>query len=148
MLRKKNNRIYTITITLLVFLLAACNGNKRYHQYQPVSPQGWAKGDTICFSIALQDTNRPLRMSVELRHTEAYPYSNLYLFINQDTVAYRLADENGKWTGKGLNSIYQNKFAYKTIELEHPDTLLIKISQGMTDEQLQGISDVGICVEH
>ena len=143
----KKNNITLIAIALLIMILAACNGNTVYHQYKAVSLRGWEKSDTLCFSIALQDTNRPLHLFIETRHSEAYPYANLYLFINNDTVEYQLTNKNGKWTGIGLNAIYQNRFAYKDISLKHPDTLQIRICHGMTDKALKGISDIGICVE-
>lgn len=143
---RKNNYLFLLLMPA-VLMLSACNGKTVYHTYQPVSREGWSKSDTLVFAVPVKDTLVPLRLSVEVRHREGYPYTNLFLFINGDTVECTLADGKGNWEGTGISAIYQNKFPYRTISIQQPDTIFFRVSQGMTDPLLQGIQDIGICVE-
>lgn len=142
----KNNYLFLLLMPI-VLSLSACEGKTLYHTYQPIPAEGWNKNDTLFFTVPVQDTVTPLHLSVEVRHKDRYPYTNLFLFINDDTIECTLADKNGNWEGTGISAIYQNKFPYRSIRLQHPDTVVLRISQGMTDPLLQGIQDIGICVE-
>ncbi len=146
---RKNNHSFLLLmpIVTIILLLSACDGRTVYHTYLPIPLEGWNKTDTLVFTVPIQDTVSTFHLSVEVRHREEYPYTNLFLFINNDTVEYTLADKKGNWKGIGISAIYQNKFPYRTIRIQHPDTIVFRISQGMADPLLHGIQDIGICME-
>ena len=93
----------------------------------------------------------------EVRNRIEYPYHDLHLFISQnlqdstvwrtDTIAFSLADSTGRWTGHGWGSIYQSETFIKSVLPLRSGNYTIKVINGMKDEKLQGLSDVGIRIE-
>lgn len=139
-------------------LLTACNEHTVYHSYQSLLGEGWGKSDTLSFLIPITDSvPTTLRLFVEVRNGIEYPYHDLHLFISQnlqdstvwrtDTIAFRLADSTGRWMGHGWGSIYQSETFIKSILPSHSGNYTIKVVNGMKDEKLQGLRDVGIRIE-
>ena len=139
-------------------LLTACNEHTVYHSYQSLPNKGWGKSDTLSFQVPITDSvPTTLRLFAEVRNSIEYPYHDLHLFISQnlqdstvwrtDTIAFRLADSTGRWTGHGWGSIYQSETFITSVRPLHPANYTIKIMSGMKNEKLQGLSDVGIRIE-
>ena len=139
-------------------LLTACNENTVYHSYQSLPDEGWGKSDTLSFQIPITDSiPTTLRLFAEVRNRIEYPYHALHLFISQnlqdstvwrtDTIAFSLADSTGRWTGHGWGSIYQSETFIKSVLPLRSGNYTIKVINGMKDEKLQGLSDVGIRIE-
>jgi gliding motility-associated lipoprotein GldH len=86
-----------------------------------------------------------------------YPFSNLYLFITttapsgdfvKDTVDVILADEKGKWKGRGLGDIWDLQQLYKqNVRFAQRGTYHFEYVQAMRMEKLPFILDVGLRVE-
>jgi gliding motility-associated lipoprotein GldH len=85
-----------------------------------------------------------------------YPFKNLWLFYDiklpdgsliNDTLEAILANDFGKWTGKGI-SIYHNEFPLQT-NYHFPDTghYTIVFRQGMRNNVLQGIENIGLMIK-
>jgi len=94
-------------------------------------------------------------VSIELRNNNSYPFSNIWLFVDfqmpdgmcrADTINADLADVYGKWYGKGM-SLYNLSIPYE-ISILYPDTgtYIYTIHQGMRENILKGISDIGLKV--
>ena len=139
-------------------LLTACNENTVYHSYQSLPDEGWGKSDTLSFQIPITDSiPTTLRLFAEVRNRIEYPYHDPHLFISQnlqdstvwrtDTIAFSLADSTGRWTGHGWGSIYQSETFIKSVLPLRSGNYTIKVINGMKDEKLQGLSDVGIRIE-
>lgn len=139
-------------------LLTACNENTVYHSYQSLPDEGWGKSDTLSFQIPITDSiPTTLRLFAEVRNRIEYPYHDLHLFISQnlqdstvwrtDTIVFSLADSTGRWTGHGWGSIYQSETFIKSVLPLRSGNYTIKVINGMKDEKLQGLSDVGIRIE-
>ena len=139
-------------------LLTACNENTVYHSYQSLPDEGWEKSDTLSFQIPITDSiPTTLRLFAEVRNRIEYPYHDLHLFISQnlqdstvwrtDTFVFSLADSTGRWTGHGWGSIYQSETFIKSVLPLRSGNYTIKVINGMKDEKLQGLSDVGIRIE-
>lgn len=147
MRRKSNPWLAGIWLWVALAGLSACRNTTLYHAFRPVPVQGWRQTDTLRFPVSVSDTVSVLRLSVDVRHTNAYPYQNLYLFVEGDTVECRLSDRQGRWVGKGLSASYQSRFLWRRQTIPHADTVWIRISHGMSDPLLRGVQDVGLCVE-
>lgn len=140
-------------------MIGACNENTVvYHSYQSLPLEGWAKGDTLTFYIPVTDSvPSELNLFAEVRNRSNYPYQNLYLFINEnlqdstvwrtDTLSICLADSTGRWMGNGWGSIYQSAAFVKTVRPLHPGNYTIRVVNGMKDEKLNGLNDIGIRME-
>lgn len=144
---------------LAACLLCACGEQKLYHVYRAVPSRGWTKADTLVFPVLVSDSGCRRALSIEVRHTNNYPYRNLNVSLTlvspdslplsvPDTLHLTLANESGRWNGTGLGALY----LFEQPVAEHPalpDSGLyqIKIAHCLPDSLLQGVSDVGICLK-
>ena len=130
---------------LVLLLITSCTGHNRFHSYLPVNKDGWKRTDTLCFHAVPIDTNRNcMEISLGIRHTHKYPYRDIWLSIGKDTLHIDLADEQGRWKGKGIGDmrLIQQE---ATINLTKMDSCgIIRIHHIMQHDPLPGISDIGI----
>lgn len=143
---------------LLVLLCLSCTQTTVFHQYESI-PQGeWSRNNILNFEVEIDSTNLESNIDVELTYNNSYPYSNLYLFVSatdtaanflfSDTVNITLADEYGKWLGKGWGASYQQVIEYKnSYRFPSSGNYNISIKHGMRDNPISGIERVGIKIE-
>ncbi len=98
-----------------------------------------------------------------MRHTTEFKYKNMYFFVDittptgetfRDTTQVILQDAQGYWYGEGsgfLREVQEHEIngQYKrNTKLPAKGVYKFCISQGMRDEVLENISDVGIRIEY
>lgn len=133
-----------IFVILLSYWIISCQESIHYHSYQPVSPTGWERMDTLSFTIekAIQARNT-YEYQIGIRHKDSYKYRDLWLTINEDTIHLFLADDKGNWFGKGFGELRQ--FICPFYPSTHSDTIkTFQINHIMRDNPLTGIQDIGI----
>lgn len=150
----KNKLIWAIFISLFT---VACNQNDVYLKYQTIAPEGWSKDSVFTFDIPITDTTASYNVYVNIRNRGEYPYQNLWLFLSKttpdkklgnDTIECYLADQKGKWLGSGVGSLYNMPILYKqNTHFKTAGTYRYQIIQGMRDDLLVGINDIGMRVE-
>ncbi len=151
-------RALRISFLLLAvsWLASACYENILYHSFQTVPRSGWGKSDTLFFNVPVSDSLHLLHLYAEVRNLNNFAYRELYLFVSYaqdsavwktDTISFPLANKDGRWEGDGTGNLYQSKQSFGAIYPRHSGSLTIKVSHGMKDEVLEGIQDVGICIE-
>ncbi len=148
-------------ICLLVVL--SCDSNQIYDVYRSM-PNEWHKDSVVSFKINPPDSVKPYNLFVNLRNTNDYKYSNLYLIVEmnfphgkiiKDTLQYKMAKPNGELLGTGFTDVKENKLWYKegvvfnesgeyTINIQHAMRENGKVS-GVVN--LQGVTDVGFRIE-
>ena len=130
---------------LVLLLITSCTGHNRFHSYLPVNKDGWKRTDTLCFHAVPIDTNRNcMEISLGIRHTHKYPYRDIWLSIGKDTLHIDLADEQGRWKGKGIGDmrLVQQEASISLTDMDSCGT--IRIHHIMRHDPLPGISDIGI----
>lgn len=147
-----NMKIKLNLILVILLCLGACApGHNDYSHFVDISDEGWKYGDTLKFDIETQDSISTGELTIALRHTNAYPYSNLWLEIRHfngdstriDTVNIEMADMYGRWHGDGIGSSFQYALPVSkkiTIYKGKP----ISISHIMRVEHLPAIEQVGL----
>ena len=99
-------RLWILSVLLLPLMLTACDGSVYYDESRSVDEHGWLPADSVCFDVAVDDTNRIYNFLFEVRNSVSYPYSNTFLFIGttfpdgsvaHDTLECPLADAEGRW---------------------------------------------------
>lgn len=138
--------------------ISACDEHTMYHSYQSIPEKGWGKSDTLFYNIPVNDSLIILQLSAGVRNDNNYPYQDLYLFVSHnledstkwqtDTLKFTLSDKEGKWIGTGWGNLYQSTQPIKSAIVRHPGNYSIRVTHGMKDETLSGISDIGIKVIH
>lgn len=136
-----------------LFVLAACNRRLVYDKYVGTPISGWEKNDTLSFEISPVDSSAAYASRLGLRITDAYPFTALTLIVEQhvyprdevfiDTLRCQLSDRRGNAVGKGV-SYHQYQFPITTLNLQHGDSIHVRIRHDMKREILPGVSDVGI----
>jgi gliding motility-associated lipoprotein GldH len=158
-MKTKMKRISKICIpgVLLVLAFTACNLDSVYEKSVDISKGDWSKNQVIKFEIPVTDTINGNDMYFSIRNNNEYPYKNLFLFITtlspkgiskKDTLEITLADDRGKWSGRGFGGIWSNEPVFKKdVRFPSAGTYTIEVVQAMRDQLLKGILDVGIKVE-
>ncbi len=114
----------------------------------------WKLPDTPTFEVPISDTSNSNNVIFTIRNGSSYPFRNIFLFVTTtspdgkaitDTLQYNLADEKGKWYGKGFGDIHELNLPYKSnVYFPRKGIYVFKIQHGMRIENLKGVYDVGL----
>ncbi len=153
------NSVFLALFIVITIALIGCNTGLEGTEY--VSTQGlWSKEPPIEFKFSPSDTLGHHNMFLTVRNDNTYPYSNLFLIAELsfpqgerviDTLEYEMATPDGKWLGKGMGSIKENRLWYKeNIVFPNSGVYTLRLSHAMRKngtvegiENLSGITDVG-----
>jgi gliding motility-associated lipoprotein GldH len=138
-----------------VLALFACSHKEVFFEFHSIKNAVWDRSDKAVFEVDIKNNAMPLDVSLEIRSNNDYPFRNIWLFVDfktpggnsrTDTISVDLADIYGKWYGKGIN-LHSLSIPYETHFL-FPDTGTYRytIRQGMWENLLIGISDIGLKV--
>jgi len=140
-----------------VLFLTSCSKSAFFEENQHLVSETWKQRDTLSFEVQVTDTIHLFDFYINVRNSTDYRYRNLYLFIitrfpgggiARDTVECLLAAADGKWYGKGMGKIKDNRILFKNaVRFPHTGTYHIEIEQAMREKQLAGIRDVGVRIE-
>ncbi len=149
--------LFPIAIIALLFIMPSCDNTRYYEEFIEVDPTGWDFQDSIHFQTMVQDSLGYYNFLVEFRHSTAYPYSNIYLYIKTllpdgryalDTLSYQLAEPDGKWLGSGYSDIKSISLPFqKDIIFPVTGNYQFIITHGMRDTLLIGMKDIGFRIE-
>lgn len=147
-----------LILSFIGILFFSCDNNKVFEEYAELQNGTWYREDPVDFSFDVLDTINAHNIYINIRNSGEYPYSNLYLFVTIkgpdgsstiDTVNCQLADNRGKWKGKGIGDLWDLKIPYiGQFKFAQKGEYNISYEQAMREEKgLIGISDVGLRVE-
>ncbi len=139
----------------VALVLAACQSNTVYHSYQPVPTEGWAKSDTLLYTLPDSIAADTYALEIGIRYGTTYPYRDLWLTIThnlQDSLTYStdtlqvfLADEQGKRADNSPGGLFQFTCPYpKPLSVSEKSGRTLYINHFMKDSLLVGINDVGV----
>lgn len=149
---------------LCCIFLSSCGQDKVFDQYKPIANAQWHKDSIVRFVVNPVDTIAKNNLYLQLRNTNDYAFSNIFLIVGidfpdktrvVDTLEYEMADAQGKFLGTGLTDLKENKLEYKT-NVVFPQTGAYNIEiqhamrkSGIVDGllYLDGITDVGLSIE-
>lgn len=104
--------LYIIVLTLLS--VACVPDSNSYSAFRTFADSRWVYGDTVRFvPDEIADSVVTGELVLMLRHSRGYRYSNIWLEVSTrvndstvvcDTVNIPLADDFGRWYGKGLGT--------------------------------------------
>ena len=146
-----------IIIPAFFVLLSSCNNNIVFTESTTMPGKIWELMNILSFRVPVEDTLSSNNVSFTIRSGSSYPYRNLYLFVKTispegksitDTLEYFLADEKGKWYGRGFGDVHELTLPYKSnIFFPKKGSYQFKIQHGMRKENLDGIYDIGLRIE-
>lgn len=156
------NSKYLLTLSLvgIVALLSACSGGKTpvYSQFVDIPTAGWDSPLYCDFATARQDSAlfsdsaRRYDVVIVVRHTDEYPYADLYISLSSTPFScmpaerrINMASRTAGRPGKSAHGIYTvADTVARGISL--PRLFDMKVSQAMRRERLPGIVNVGVVI--
>lgn len=142
---------------ILLFLFSSCIKQEAFEKYSTVKDYSWQLRDIKNFSFENTDTVSAYNLFLNIRNGEDYPYSNLWVSINirnplgkieTHSFGVELADNTGKWHGRGLGGIHDNRFMIMShFRLAQKGNYVFSVQQNMREDVVPGVMDVGVRVE-
>lgn len=153
-IRAKSN----IIAVLLAFFLFSCDTHMVYDTWETIPDNAWNKDSILVFTPEVKDSVNPVNLIIGVRNTNAYPYSNLWLFVTtqtpsglskKDTFEVELASPYGKWYGSGWGNTFTSLHYYsKNVLLSEGGKYAISVQHGMRRDTLPGVNAVGFRIEN
>jgi len=135
----------------------SCDSNRVYEQYETIPDFEWSQEHVLRFEVEITDTIQAYNMYVNVRNSNEYAYSNLWMFVKTTTpgkeiseqkIQFQLADESGDWYGSGFGDIFDLQRPLKEhVIFPKSGIYVFEIVQGMREAKLKGIVNIGIRVE-
>jgi gliding motility-associated lipoprotein GldH len=151
------NRCSFIVVFTFPLLLLSCNSKVVYTNSQVMAGETWKLMDIVTFKVPIKDTLNSNNVIFTIRNGSSFPFRNIFLFVTTkspdgkkitDTLQYNLADEKGKWYGKGFGDIHELNLYYKSnVFFPLKGTYEFKIQHGMRVQDLKGVYDLGLRIE-
>ncbi len=145
-----------VLFSAMLLMLASCRKKTEFEEFVAI-PDAWNNRNLVHFNVNITDTVAPQNVYISVRHSGKYEFSNLYLFvtaespngnIKRDTVEVMLADEHGKWKGKGAASVFTLYYPYKdNIRFPIAGIYSFTVEQAMWIRDLKNISNIGLMIE-
>jgi gliding motility-associated lipoprotein GldH len=146
--------IQSVLFMAVMLLLASCGQHSVYNKHVDIENGKWFKDNSAHFEVTVIDTAKRYNYFITIRHNTDYRYSNLYLFLTtqfpdstytRDTLECVLADNSGKWFGKGWSNIKEDNILLRQ-KLKFPmaGKYNFYIQQAMRQDTLKNILSVGI----
>jgi len=146
-----------VPVALLILTLLSCNKQKVFEQFHSIPDHKWHNTELVNFNVNISDTVSSHNVLIAIRNTGQYGFSNLYLFVTaispdgsqvRDTTEIILADDHGKWLGKGSAAVYTLYHPLRqNVRFPLKGIYQFNIEQAMWMKELEHISDVGLCIE-
>lgn len=156
-MEKRITRFSFFLLSASLILLLSCNGDVMFSDSHIMENNTWELMNNVSFNLPVDDTISSSNISFSIRTGSAYPFRNIYLFVSTtapdgkiltDTLQYYLADESGKWYGKGFGDISELSLPYKSnVYFPMKGTYRFSVRHGMRAEDLKGVYDFGMRVE-
>lgn len=142
--------------------LSACQVSTSYYHKQVTIPAAsWEEDFQPLFTVHIEDTAAYYQMYFLIRHDDAFPYANLWfrlavkapgdsVFRQGPRIEKELADQQGKWLGKGLGDVWEHRIPLSRTEMPPlADTGLyeIRLEQIMRSNPLPSVLQVGLQLE-
>jgi len=153
---RKNQIKILFACMLLAVVTLSCDNSTWYSENYRLENEKWSMYDPAKYACTIEDTVRTYDIEFSLRTSTDYPYRNMYLFIVTsfpsgttvtDTLNAMVADEKGRWMGKGAGDLRELTIPYKAnVYFPEKGEYHFRVIHGMRDTVLKGVYDMGMKV--
>lgn len=154
-------KLFPGLVLLFSLLLGGCLESPVYQKQFSVPGNAWAYQWKPTFEFDIRDTGAVYNLYFLVRHTEAYPNSNIWLYIHtktpgdstfqKDRIEIPLAEPSGRWLGRGMGNIWEQRMPITRNDapmvLRKPGRYVIRLEQAMRSNPLPEVLQVGLRVE-
>lgn len=142
---------------LFVVALMGCDKNRFYEANTEIENGTWDMKQRVAFDFDVPDTIQKYNFYINIRNSDDYPFSNLYVFSHidfpngkhgVDTIELPLTNPDGSWIGNGQGDMHDCQLVFrKNVRFPVAGKYHMEIEQAMRMEKLPGVKDVGIRIE-
>jgi gliding motility-associated lipoprotein GldH len=151
-------RFTSFFLLLLINLFGSCHYPGYSEKNVSVPRQAWASSFQPAFTFEITDTLSLYRLYVVLRHTDAYPYKNIWIDITstlpgEKPVTERrnlmLATDDQGWLGKGMDDLYEHRILLnqQPAKFRKSGTYTYTLHHLMREDPLPHLMNIGMRVE-
>lgn len=151
----RKNSLIAIAVFAISVLFTSCDNEDIYYQkFVEIENTTWDMEKTIPFEFEIKDTAAIYNFFFNLRNTNDYQYSNLFIFwkietpdgrMKTDTSQFVIAEPSGKWLGRTASgTVIENSMLFLKKKMPVPGTYTFSFTQGMREESLKNIKDIGL----
>ena len=142
-------------LSLFALSLASCSGTL-FHEYRALDDTCWSRSDTLMFiyDCSHESGVAGYELTFEARVDASYAYKNIVasVLVNgkqeteifADTLVCEVYDGNGNPNGATAGILYQVSSEPIYIDAIEGDTLFMRVSHIMDNDELGGVYDVGL----
>ncbi len=149
---------YFLSLLVIVCLaFTSCDDTRMFEENQEIPGGDWDISERVVFDFDVPDTTTFYNFYFNVRNTDDYPFSNLYVFSHitfpngktgTDTIELPLTNPDGSWIGNGQGDIHDCQLIFrKNVRFPVAGKYHMEIEQAMRMEKLPGVKDVGIRIE-
>ena len=152
-------RVPIVILTILFFV--QCKPIDLYERTIDIPKHQWSGDFVPSCSFTISDAQALYQASLILRHTDAYPFNNIWLDVQieaPDTLySFRteqiLGNNEQGWLGTGLNDVYEhriplnNELAKAGVSFRRSGNYTFRLKQIMREDPLPAILQAGIRIE-
>lgn len=142
---------------MMVIGLAGCDRGVLFEQFVPLDKKGWGYEQVLPFELEVQDVSVPYDVFINLRHTNDYPYANLWIMVysyppdggtpTQQRMELKLATNDGKWLGTGLGANVNHQIKVRDMmKFQAPGKYSLAIQHDMRVQSVPALTHFGITV--
>lgn len=139
-------------------LTAGCSSIDAFEKNAEIPKHEWNYNYQPEVEFAISDTVSPYNVFVTLRHTDAYAYKNIWLFLStrqpgdsifrKERFELTLQDQEGKWIGTGMSDIWEVRYPlFTNIRFTKSGNYTIRLQQTMRDNPLLHVMNAGVRIE-
>ena len=131
-----------------------------FQKEEAIPKNEWAYSFKPTFTFDITDTTANYQATFLIRHSQAYPYCNLWVWayiktpgdstIKKQRINITLAEATGKWLGRGMGEIWEQRIPLNlgdSVRFTKAGTYQISLEQNMRINPLPDIMHVGIRIE-
>ncbi len=147
-------------LLLSFFLLGGCISSPYYQKDISIRGNAWSQDQVLRFPFVVEDTASYYHIYFLTRHTDAYPFSNIWMWVYtlepdsqllESRIEVPLADPAGRWLGRGMGEIWEHRMPItrndKPMKFLKPGNYEIRFEQNMRLDPLPEILQVGLRIE-
>lgn len=150
-------RLWTV---LLVLGTAGCRDIMQldtYEKHVAIPGYSWQYDFHPAFDVRITDTAARYNIEITLRHTDAYPFANLWILVSGSLegekpairrVELPLADRSGQWLGSGMDDIYEHRIPIqRNARFDKAGIYHFSFEQNMRVNPLAHVMSIGLRIE-
>lgn len=142
---------------LVLFISSSCESINTYQKYESIPHYNWQSSYLLNFPVEIKDTTVRYNIYINTRHTDDYPYMNLWLLVSttlpdgrnlKKRIEIPLANSEGKWKGEETGNIWDASYMLQQNTIfDKPGNYTFTLEQNMRQDPLPGIMAMAVRIE-